>query len=257
MKTPSILAILTILVCIATAGLGFVSGVKVKELIKSRDNAEMERDTALSEKQTALDELEESKSEIEDKDRQLADRDLQLKTANNNFQQQLTRANSLERQLNEMTSSARQYERQLSLWEAVGLSIDDAKRLRDDLRAADLKIDILEAEGETLARRITILDNKLKLYELDDYEVKLPNNISGKVTAVDPKYHFVVINAGRNQDLLEQGKVSISRNGKLVAKARITKVDENSAIANPLEGWSIDDIQQGDRVLTAIESMQE
>ena len=257
MKTPSIFAILTILVSIATAGLGFVSVGKVKEVIKSRDNAEMQRDTALSEKQTALEELDEAKTEIEDKDRQLADRDLQLKSANNNFQQQLTRANSLERQLNEMTRSSRQYERELSLWEAVGLSIDDAKRLRDNLRAAEVKISVLEEEGEALSRRVTILDNKLKLYELDDYEVKLPNNIAAKVTAVDPKYHFVVINIGRNKDLLEQGKVSISRDGKLVAKARITKVDETTSIANPLAGWSIDNIQQGDRVLTAIESMQE
>lgn len=257
MKTPSILAILTILVCIATAGLGFVSGVKVKEVIQAKNDALDAQSRAEQSEQTAIENLNEARSELEDKERTLADLEIQLKTANTNFREQTRRANDLENKLSDVTRSRNDYERQLSLWEAVGLSIDDAKRLRDDLRSSQTKIDVLEAEGAELARRLTVLDNKLKLYELADYEVKLPSDISGTVTAVDPKYHFVVLNVGRNQELLEEGKVSISRDGKLVAKARITKVDNDSSIANPLSGWSIDNIQPGDKVFTAIESRKD
>jgi flagellar biosynthesis chaperone FliJ len=256
MKTPSILATLTILVCIATAGLGFVSGVKVKELKADRDNAYSERDEARKNEQAANNALDRMRDEKEEMDARLSQLTLELGTANADLKSQIQRAQNLERQLNDVTRSRNDYERQLSLWDAIGLSIDDAKTLRDDLREAENEIDILREEGAALARRVTVLDNKLKLYELDDYEVKLSPTISGRVTAIDPKYHFVILNVGRDQDLLEQGKLSISRNGELVAKARVTSVRESTAVANILPGWSIENVREGDMVMAAFEAIQ-
>lgn len=255
MKTPSILATLTILVSIATAGLGFVSGVKVKEIKAQRDTAQVERDESQRNERAANSKMSEMRDDLEAKDQRLTDMEIQLKQSTSNLDKQSRRASDLERQLNDMTRSRNDYERQLSLWDSIGLSIDDAKTLREDLKGSQNQIALLEAEGAALSRRITVLDNKLKLYELDDYEVKLPAVVSARVTAVDPKYQFVVINVGRNQELLEQGKLSISRNGLLVAKVRLTSVDDSRSIANVLPGWNIDDVREGDIVMTAFEAL--
>lgn len=256
MKTPSILATLTILVSIATAGLGFVSGVKVKEIKEDRDKAYTERDDANRNAEAANEAMAKMRDELEEKDALLSSLNSQLQDSNRSLQTQSNRAQQLERELNTVTRSRNDYERQLSLWEAVGLSIEDAKTIRDDLKRAEGEIEVLEEEGAALSRRVTVLDNKLKLYELDDYEVKLPLSIAGRVTAVDPKYHFIVLNIGRNQELLEEGKISISRGGQLVAKARVTTVNEYSSIANILPGWNIDSVREGDSVMTAYESRQ-
>jgi len=256
MKTPSILVTLTILISIATAGLGFVTGVKVKEEIDARIDAQDKQAQAEQERDQASRDLQDAQAELDTKESELAETFLKLKNATENLRSQTTRANNLENDLDAVTRTKNEYELQLSLWDAVGLSIDTARSLRDDLRAANNKIDALEEERAALARRITVLDNKLKLYELDDYEVKLPN-IAGFVTAVDPKHHFIVINVGRNQELLEKGKVSISRDGKLIAKAQVTSVDETKSVANILPTWNVDDIQQGDVVMTALESRKD
>ena len=57
-------------------------------------------------------------------------------------------------------------------------------------------------------------------------------SLTGKVLAVDSKYEFVVLNIGGNQGVAKNGKLLVHRDGKLVAKLRVTNVECNSSIAN-------------------------
>ena len=73
----------------------------------------------------------------------------------------------------------------------------------------------------------------------------------GKVLAVDPKFEFVVLDIGEKEGALENGQMLVNRNGKLVAKIKITdSIQPNRCIANVMPGWKLGDIMEGDQVLT-------
>ena len=67
--------------------------------------------------------------------------------------------------------------------------------------------------------------------------------------AVDAKWSFVVLDVGTEQGALERGEMLVNRNGKLVAKIRITTVERNRCIANVLPEWSWSNILEGDQVI--------
>ena len=69
--------------------------------------------------------------------------------------------------------------------------------------------------------------------------------------ASDPKWHFIVLDAGENQGVLERGELLLSCHGKLVAKARVSRVQNDRSIANLLLGWELVEIMEGDLVIPA------
>jgi hypothetical protein len=81
--------------------------------------------------------------------------------------------------------------------------------------------------------------------------VLLPAGIRGKVLVLDPKYNFVVLNVGEDQGLLEHGELLVKRDGNLVAKVIVTRVQKGQSIANVLPGWSLGEILEGDQVIPA------
>jgi hypothetical protein len=81
--------------------------------------------------------------------------------------------------------------------------------------------------------------------------VPLPSGLKAKVIASDPKWHFIVLDAGENQGVLERGELLLSRHGKLVAKARVSRVQNDRSIANLLPGWELVEIMEGDLVIPA------
>ena len=73
--------------------------------------------------------------------------------------------------------------------------------------------------------------------------------VTGKIVAVDPRYDFVVLDVGGNQGVVENGRLLVNRDGKLVAKVRVTKVEPNRSIANIMPDWKQAEIMEGDQVL--------
>ena len=59
----------------------------------------------------------------------------------------------------------------------------------------------------------------------------------------------MVLDIGKNQGLLENGRLLVNRNGKLIAKVQIKSVQADRAIANVMAGWKLSDIMEGDEVL--------
>ena len=92
----------------------------------------------------------------------------------------------------------------------------------------------------------TELDRYLEPNSIPD----LPPGLKGKVVAVDPKWNFVVLDIGERQGVLENAEMLVNRNGKLVAKVRITSVHPNSSVANILPAWAQADVMEGDQVIT-------
>jgi negative regulator of sigma E activity len=77
----------------------------------------------------------------------------------------------------------------------------------------------------------------------------LPPGLKGQIVAVDPKYSFVILNMGEDKKLLVNGIMLVARDGKLIAKVQIARVDKTQSVANILPAWRRSDVMEGDEVI--------
>ncbi|HAV65060.1 MAG TPA: hypothetical protein DCY13_22155 [Verrucomicrobiales bacterium] len=135
-------------------------------------------------------------------------------------------------------------------YELTGLTPDEVKEVIARLKQS---LEDIKGLNEEIAKRDTTIEGlEVRIAELvgpSDVPVILPAGLKGKVVTVDPKWDFIVIDLGKNDGLLLNGQMLVSRNGKLLAKVRIVNVMDNRAIANVMGGWKLDDIMEGDTVL--------
>jgi len=82
-------------------------------------------------------------------------------------------------------------------------------------------------------------------------EVSLPSGLRGRDLVVDPKWHFVVLDAGQHKGVVETGELLVTRNGRLIAKVVVSSVDKDRCIANVVPGWEFGDVLEGDSVAPA------
>ena len=115
------------------------------------------------------------------------------------------------------------------------------KGLQGALAAAEEKINGLDLKVKRLA----------SIGSEGRRPVPLPSGLKAKVIAADPKWHFVVLDAGEKQGVLERGELLLSRHGKFIAKARVSRVQNDRSIADLLPGWELAEIMEGDLVIPA------
>lgn len=120
---------------------------------------------------------------------------------------------------------------------------DQLKKLQGDLKAANDKLGIAESEKKKLAEEL-----KLAKAQAPSEPGGLPEGLSGKITAVDPKWDFVVLNIGAKAGVQNGGEMTVSRAGKLIGRVKITKVEANHSIGNMLKAWKKGDALEGDAV---------
>lgn len=121
------------------------------------------------------------------------------------------------------------------------------KQLKDALT----EIEAINGEKLVMMHTITRLTNELAQFVGPVHYVKLPPELHGKILAVDPKWDFVVLNIGEDQGLIQNGELLVSREGKLVAKVIVRKVEKDRSIANLVPGWRLGDLYEGDEVSPA------
>lgn len=173
----------------------------------------------------------------------------------NNTRQQLAAAQSTlqktEADLRAEVARRKDMEAQLEKFRQLGYTPEQIVQLRDNFRKSTDAIAALEDEKKILERNVREWRNKyLALVGGEDYAPDLPSGTKGKIVAVDPKWNFVVLNIGKEQGLLERGILLVHRASKFVGKVRISEVMENRCIANVMPGTTLDDIQEGDQVLS-------
>jgi type II secretory pathway component PulC len=118
------------------------------------------------------------------------------------------------------------------------------KQTEEALEVANLEKKILDRE---------LLKTKVELAKLvePDHKVRLPANLRGKILVTDPKWDFVVLDFGEDKQVLMDGELLVSRNGKLVAKVRIQSIQKDRCIANVMPGWKLTEVMEGDQVIPA------
>jgi hypothetical protein len=116
------------------------------------------------------------------------------------------------------------------------------KALRNDLAAA-------QKENKGLTAKVKMLlgsDKELGI------PVPLPADLTARVIAADPKWHFIVLDVGEDQGVLLNGEVLVSRQGKLLGKAKVSRVQPGRCVANMMPGWEFGEIAEGDQVIPAV-----
>jgi regulator of replication initiation timing len=202
---------------------------------------------ARSAEQTAKVEASRAREELAEAAKQLNQRTAALEATTQTLAEQERRANQLFDELSAITRERNEARQELATWRALGLGVDEVEQLHAQTRRAREERDAYLAENQILVRANNQLQARLSRYE-GDPEVQLPVGLRGNVLAVDPKYDFVVLDIGENQGVVENARMLVNRNGKLVGKVLITRVHPNRSIANVLPDAKQDEIMEGDQV---------
>jgi hypothetical protein len=158
--------------------------------------------------------------------------------------EQIAKLNDESKKLREERNEARQK-----------LAAFDFSMTPEQVANAAKRIKSLEDSLVTVSQENAVLTHRLKRLEslmpdgIDS--IQLPPDLNAKVLAVDPKWHFVVLDAGDDQGVVEHGKLLVSRGGRLIAKVIVSRVEKNRCIANVMDGWALAELMEGDRAFPA------
>jgi cell shape-determining protein MreC len=154
-------------------------------------------------------------------------------------------------QLKDTTAELKLTKDDLVAWQALDIPVDQVKKVIAQNKESQQQIEAQMSEIKLLTTKNKSLENELAYYRDPEYIVKLPDTLKGNVLISDPKWDFVVVNIGSDQGVLERGELLVNRDGKLVAKVRVFRVEKNRSIANLVSGWKIGEVIEGDSVIPA------
>lgn len=197
--------------------------------------------TDLNKTQTALDE---TKKNL---DTAKSERDKAVATA----EEQSKRAAQLSDELAKTTKERDDAQAELAAYHATGFTSQQVMALGKTLKQAQDELAGVQDENKLLGQKVKELDTELQVYKIPNFSPPLPASLHGKILVSDPKWHFVVVNVGKDQGALPAGELLVNRDGKLVAKVKITSVQKDRSIANLVPGWQLGEVMEGDQVIPA------
>lgn len=150
--------------------------------------------------------------------------------------------------------------------EELDALIGDADQRNPDEMLAKvdaLKASIKEKEDRRveLATLIETTNGKLQPLELDHAKLQerltkydtgvAKNSVEYSITAVDPKWGFVIVNAGESAGLDPNVPLLVTRNGKRQAVLNITQIEKNQTVADivPTSLKPGNTLQVGDKII--------
>jgi hypothetical protein len=161
------------------------------------------------------------------------------------------RMNDLSEKLAKTTQERDDAQNELASYKTTGFTPEQVAKLGRTLKEAQDAIEAGNLEKAVLEKSIARLQTRLQKYEGTNVDVVLRADLKGKIVAVDPKWDFVVLNIGEDQGLKPDGELLVSRDGKLVAKVIVSKLEKDRSIANLVPGWKLGEVFEGDVVSPA------
>ena len=140
---------------------------------------------------------------------------------------------------------------ELAGYKATGYSAQDVASMGQQYKQLQDTLSGQQEENIVLGRTVKVLETELGRYRNPENPIPLPASIKGKVLVSDPKWNFVIVDVGGDQGVLEYGELLINRNGRLVAKVRVSKVQKDKSVANIMPGWQLGEVLEGDQVIPA------
>jgi hypothetical protein len=227
----------------------FTVGDRINVLNQELERAETQATQAQSDAQRARENERQARQELEATTRDLADRTSTLEMTAARLAEQEKRANKLFEDFTRVDSELRKAQQLVAAYQGTGMDPQQVRILRAQLlEVADAR-DTFAKEAKMLGQRAEDLARRLARYEgPQEPQVELPVGLVGRVVAVDPRYDFVVLDIGAEDGVKEDGQMLVNRNGQLVARVQVTRVEQNRSIANVLPQWKQDDVMEGDVV---------
>lgn len=247
------LRICLIVAIVAGLAAGAVSFFKVKQVMEQtmqeRNDEKKAKETEIAAHNKTKATLAKTQKELKSTQEELATTKSDLKSATAKVADLEKHNQSLTTQL-ERTKSERDVAQQtLEQWRILGVTPAGVKQLQADLKSTQAKANAFASENKILNGNIVDLKNELAKYVGDDI-VHLPPGLTGHIVAVDPKYDFVVLDIGKDKNLLNRGELLVNRAGRLIGKVKVAEVRDHRAIANILPGWKKGEVMEGDEVLS-------
>jgi myosin heavy subunit len=245
-----LLRISLIIAIIAGLGVAVVSQLKVADKIATitseRDDYQKKMDTAMNDAASSKKKANKLEGDLRTATKNLADTTSNLDAMTTKANQQEKRANEAAAQLENVAKERNEAQQQLAAWNALTIQPGDVKKIQDALKQTTIERDAFADEKDVILRSNKKLQARLKLYEDPTAKVEMRDGLKGKIIAVDPKWDFVVLDIGAEQGALERGELLVNRDGKLVAKLRLTTVERNRSIANVVPEWKQAQVMEGD-----------
>jgi len=164
------------------------------------------------------------------------------------------KASELTEKLAKTTAERDSAQQDLAAFKSTGRTPAEILSFDKIIKQTQEALEVANEEKKILSRNLHSLQVKYDFITKDDYHVPLPASLAGKVLVTDPKWEFVVLNFGEDQGALADGELLVSRNGKLVAKVRIQRVQKDRCIANVIPNWKLTEVMEGDQVIPAYPS---
>lgn len=244
-----------ILAIIAALGAGalnfFVVKDKLTTLVQDRDTQKSDKETAQKDLASTKKTLATTQGQLTQTKQQLADSQAAQKNAEELAGKATKRADDLTDQLAKTSQERDKAKDDLAAYTATGFTSDQVAKMGRDIKGLQDAVAAGSAENLLLTKKNNSLSNELAQLTGTEYVVKLRADLKGKVVSVDPKWDFVVLNIGSDQDVLENGELLVSRDGKLVAKVIVRTVEKDRSIANVVPGWKLGEPIEGDIVSPA------
>jgi hypothetical protein len=231
--------------------LGLVKG-KIDALTEERNH---EHDVRVDTEHKLADtrsELKKTTAELNTTKQTLATTTQERDTALASLDAQTKRADKLTDDLKKTTAERDDAQANLASYVATGLKPPEILAMGKEFKVLQSAIKEAALVNKAQALHIVRLTNELAKYkEAGEHIVPLPPTAKGIVLVTDPKWNFVVLNFGEDQGALEDGELLVNRNGKLVAKVRISSVQKERCVANVVAGWQLGDVLEGDSAIPA------
>jgi len=248
------LRISLIIAIVASAATLVLSHLKVAERIQTLETtlAQTQQELAVAQQNEAKarQEAQQLKDQLDQTTQELDQTKAQLAQVQQEARQQRARADRVEEQLHQTRVELAQVRRRLAAWEALQIPIEEIRSRLAALEKAKATIAALQEENRILLRKATEYRNRLMVYEGEELpKVELPKGLKGHVVATDPKWDFVILDIGGEQGVLPGGELLVSRDGKLVAKVRVVRVEKDQSVANVLPEWKQAEVKPGDLVI--------
>jgi hypothetical protein len=122
----------------------------------------------------------------------------------------------------------------------------------EQIVAAAQRIKQLTASLVAAEKTNTSLVAQLKRWPITEAgPIQLPSKLVAKVLASDPKWHFILLDAGESKGVVANAELLIRRHGELVGRARVSRVQDDRCIADLMPGWELTEVREGDVVIPA------
>ncbi|HEX7862967.1 MAG TPA: hypothetical protein VF773_21730 [Verrucomicrobiae bacterium] len=225
-------------------------GGKITDLTTQLNDTQTQLTTSQQNEQKQRADNKTLKASLDDTTRVLGETTNALVQAQSKAVEQQQRADRAAAELNEVAAQRTQAQNELAQWRLFEMTPDQIRTSLTRLRQVERERDTFVVENKALDRKRLDLERQLRRFVGDEVpEVQLPPGTKGNIVAVDPKYDFVILNIGREQGVLENAKMLVNRDGKLVGRVQITNVEPNRSVANILQEWKQDELMEGDQVI--------